>query len=1662
MAAIFKSGSQTPTQINKIQINQSVLGYPLPVVMGKGKVQQSLLWIDGLKATKESAGGKGVGGGKGGTVYLYTADVVAALCNGPISGIGDVWSGQSWLSNSNTTESYTVSGGATYTPSNASSMASDMGVTAPATYSGSYNDLGAPTPTVLSGTDAVGFQRVTFGSSLATGQYSIDPASNTYHFSSADAGKTVTVAYSFNITYIKQQENDIVPSAKTIPVGGTFTFEEDDGVIYVGGINDGVRLTKVSGTPTVTGTYSVSGSGPATYHFAPGDIGVEVQITYKIQNNSIVPTGASDTLSFSVFEGNMGQAVWSLLTSTFPQAAFAYTGVAYVAYDPMTLGMSTDVQQNVFEVMTPDAFGGGILDCNPVQCILQVLTNKVWGLGTGAVPFPVSAIDNGPGGTWGSSLAAAQAVVALRGAANASGGNTVYNVALAQSGLLTPGALVGNQYKIGGFSHAANNGTFTVVSNTGISVTLNNAAGVSETGATATATPVQGQRTANGSAWNWFASNSFFISPVIDHQDTASSLISKWLEAGMCAAFMSEGLLKLVPYGDTTTAANGCTWTAPSSFPVALDDTCYLPRKGGEDPVKISTGPWQDAYNTVQVQWNNRNSQYAPEITPESIQSAINRYGARIEDPQSWDFITTLPAATYAASIRVKRMVYTRNGWNFALPFNYSYLEPMDVVPITTDSVWNGGNSNVNLGVVNKLVRIIKVVDNPGAEGLQITAEDYPFGVHQPTIYNKDLASGETQQNLFANPGDSEVVLFEATNRLTGFAGNEIWMGATGGKDWGACNVLVSQDGTTYQQVGTIDVRARLGVLDSTFANGADPDTTHSLVVDLAVNSEALESGTSTDADSGNTLCFVDGEIIAYSAATLTGQDQYTLGTYIRRAQRGSVASSHAAGGLFLRLDDTVFKYTYDPSWAGQTLHFKFQSVNAFGNATQDPSTLTPVSFTVPGLNPGTVDASTGLVIGAAAGQGQCPVSTPTVVTASLSSGGLTSAWTPGNAVVQPGTVEFDVYSTGGIVDVLLWASNDGSAKPNGYMLRFDGRVGFVPGQVLIVTSGAWGNIDTAKAPANSGALMGWHHVKAQIGNGQMDVFVDGIYSAMAIDRTYAPTGATYYGYEVTAGPSIAPTGMTQKTQDNLPDGTTYARVQGTALTSGNVDPTKAGVLMKGSLPPSLNGGFTYTATTTSVTWAWPANTAVYRADGTVTLIGAGSQTIAGLVTGRAYFFYPIYNEGTGTLKFIGSADVTFPSVVGYTGDGTTGYVDTTTAVTQPGSISVECWINTTSSAPQPLFDVSAPQVIGTAGNKSFTMWFQNSTISAFGLLGSSVITSMANVAATAKLNDGNTHHIVLTWDNAAHTCNVYVDGVLQTNGSTPASAFSGLSSMFWHIGGLNGKTGWTLTANTFATASISNAAVYNSVLSAAQVQAHYQAMLNISVAQYNSLVAGDSPVYWWKLNETSGTVAADSAGSNTGTYKGTVTLNVSNEAYGASGTPAIAWVATSYLAVQASVLQGNVPLTSGSVSATPTSGGSGGGGGVGGGGGGGGCFSPNTLVKTRRGEVRFDELRPEDMVLTANGTWRGIAKILTHDWTRPMLDMGHAELITYKHHVLQDGEWIAGVNVFGQSRDYQGHVWNLEVDTEEPEGLGFSPYTERSYTLGNGWIVHNGPVGSK
>jgi hypothetical protein len=135
------------------------------------------------------------------------------------------------------------------------------------------------------------------------------------------------------------------------------------------------------------------------------------------------------------------------------------------------------------------------------------------------------------------------------------------------------------------------------------------------------------------------------------------------------------------------------------------------------------------------------------------------------------------------------------------------------------------------------------------------------------------------------------------------------------------------------------------------------------------------------------------------------------------------------------------------------------------------------------------------------------------------------------------------------------------------------------------------------------------------------------------------------------------------------------------------------------------------------------------------------------------------------------------------------------------------------------------------------------------------------------------------------------------------------------------------------------------------------------------------------------------------------------------------------------------------------------GGGGVGGGGS---CFSPNTKIKTQRGDVSFWDIQEGDLALTARGTWRSIVLVRCSQQTdRPMLDMGNGELVTLGH-LFKTERWTPAteLGIFAASADYTGFVANLCIEAEADDD-GSAADTEHSYTLANGFIVHNMPQGT-
>ena len=240
-----------------------------------------------------------------------------------------------------------------------------------------------------------------------------------------------------------------------------------------------------------------------------------------------------------------------------------------------------------------------------------------------------------------------------------------------------------------------------------------------------------------------------------------------------------------------------------------------------------------------------------------------------------------------------------------------------------------------------------------------------PIGVGTAILHAKQASAG-SPLDPFVDPGDTNApIVFEPPAALTGGA-LEAWIIASGGADWGGCQLWISTDGNTYGLAGTIYRGARQGVLTATLPAAADPDTADTLAVDLTESQGQLLSGTQADADGYVTLCFCGGELLSYETATLTATCKYAL-TYLRRGAYGTTISAHPSGAPFARFgpnDPSLFRYTYPASFVGQTIYLKLPGFNIFGQALQGLAGVSAYGYTLNGAGGVSLDVIAALAVG--------------------------------------------------------------------------------------------------------------------------------------------------------------------------------------------------------------------------------------------------------------------------------------------------------------------------------------------------------------------------------------------------------------------------------------------------------------------------------------------------------------------------------------------------------------------------------------------------------------------------------------------------------------------------------------------------------------------------
>lgn len=410
-------------------------------------------------------------------------------------------------------------------------------------------------------------------------------------------------------------------------------------------------------------------------------------------------------------------------------------------------------------------------------------------------------------------------------------------------------------------------------------------------------------------------------SPPDSNPKQAQAIVNDICKLTNAYFFWSNDRFKIVPAETRPTGG----WTPDTTIRYALTSDDFLPQSNGA-MVTYSRKDSAEVYNSFPVEFINRENGYEKETVNYQLSQDILNHGLRQASTTSAHYFYKKERAVKAAEMLARKAMLERNTYTFKLDWAFCRLEPADIVTIT----------DANIGVENLTVRITSITeDTKGAIVCTAVEVDNVSGEAQYDVHEVD----RPYVDFNAPPPDvAQPLIIQPPADLT-HDGLEIWIGARGSaENWGGCTVWVSDDNINYRAVGQLNNSARIGELQQ--------DMTQAATECVVSCSDVLISGTAQDAQRANTLCWIGGECLSYTTATLVSAGVYRLSGLVR-GQYNTSAVAHSTGTQFARLDSTLLKEPFLKEDIGKLIYLKFTSFNIFGAAEQDLSEVEPYQYTI-------------------------------------------------------------------------------------------------------------------------------------------------------------------------------------------------------------------------------------------------------------------------------------------------------------------------------------------------------------------------------------------------------------------------------------------------------------------------------------------------------------------------------------------------------------------------------------------------------------------------------------------------------------------------------------------------------------------------------------------
>lgn len=406
--------------------------------------------------------------------------------------------------------------------------------------------------------------------------------------------------------------------------------------------------------------------------------------------------------------------------------------------------------------------------------------------------------------------------------------------------------------------------------------------------------------------------------PPDEKTKTARDIVNEIAQLTNAYIFWSNDQFKIVPLADRPVGS----WKPNKQIIYDLTADDFIPQSEGE-LVRYERKDGSENYNQFPVEFINRSNGYEKETVTYQFTDDIKKYGSRQAGVFSANYIYTKERAVKIAEQIARNNFYGRNRYTFKLDWCFCRLEVGDLVTLTDE--YSG---------MEKQVAVISEVTEDQDGLLLFRAISMPDGDYEPAQYDVH-ETDRPYLNMNDTACDTVPVMFQPPADMTK-DGLELWIAAKGKeKNWGGCSVYISDDNEHYIRAGDINNSSRLGEVKAY--------SDYTLLV--SCNGQLL-SGKPEDAERGNTICWVGGECLSYTTATLQSDGSYLLSGLVR-GQYNTTKTAHKAGEPFVRLDNYLLKLPFVKKDIGKKVYIKFCSYNIFGSGNQDLSEVKAYEYTL-------------------------------------------------------------------------------------------------------------------------------------------------------------------------------------------------------------------------------------------------------------------------------------------------------------------------------------------------------------------------------------------------------------------------------------------------------------------------------------------------------------------------------------------------------------------------------------------------------------------------------------------------------------------------------------------------------------------------------------------